>query len=179
MYLNKLRYGFFHSYFQLMAAIFDFSLFRTSGILRSSLIGLSDLENMGIAVGISLLSCIEAEIYVISHLLPVNVSDLWFLHFPKWGIIRSSLIVLPDLENMGIAVGILLLLCIEAKINDISYLLPVIGSHFLFILYPYIEHSSEYFSRVARPQRHRYSHWNFVATVYRSRDIRYFVSISG
>jgi len=52
-----------------MAAICDFSLFRTSEILRSSLIGLPDLENMGIAVGISLLSCIEAETYVISYLL--------------------------------------------------------------------------------------------------------------
>jgi len=35
-----------------------------------------DLENMGIAVGISLLSCIEAEIYVISYLLPVNCSHI-------------------------------------------------------------------------------------------------------
>jgi len=37
---------------------------------------LPDLKNMGIAVGISLLSCIEAEIYVISYLLPVNDSHL-------------------------------------------------------------------------------------------------------
>ena len=37
-------------YFRLMAAIFDFSLIRTSGSLRSSLVVLPDVENMGIAV---------------------------------------------------------------------------------------------------------------------------------
>jgi len=63
-------------YFRLMSAIFDFSFFKTWGIIRSSLIGLPDLENMGIAVGILLISYIEAEIYVISHLLPVNDSHL-------------------------------------------------------------------------------------------------------
>jgi len=42
-------------------AIFDFSLFRTSSILQSSLMVLPNVENMGIAVGISLLLCIEAE----------------------------------------------------------------------------------------------------------------------
>jgi len=35
-----------------------------------------DLENMGIAVRISLISCIEAEICDILYLLPVNVSLL-------------------------------------------------------------------------------------------------------
>jgi len=37
---------------------------------------LLNVENMGIAVEISLLSCIEAEIYVISYLLPINGSHL-------------------------------------------------------------------------------------------------------
>jgi len=37
--------------------------------------------------------------------------------------------VLPDLENIGIAVGILLISCIEAEMYVISYLLPVNGSH--------------------------------------------------
>ena len=55
-----------------MAAIFNFSLIRTSGSARSSLVVLPDLENMGMAVGSSLLSCIEAETYVISRPLPVN-----------------------------------------------------------------------------------------------------------
>jgi len=59
-----------------MAAIFDFSLIRTSDSLWGSLVVSPDLENMGIAVEISLLSSIEAEIYVISYLLPVTGSHL-------------------------------------------------------------------------------------------------------
>jgi len=67
-----------------MSAIFDFSFFQTLGIIRSSLIVLPDLENMGIADVISLLLSIEVEIYVI-YLLPVNGSHLWFLPFPHIG----------------------------------------------------------------------------------------------
>jgi len=65
-----------------MTAIFDLSPIRTSDILRSTSVVLSDLENIGIAVGISLLSCMEAEIYVISYLLPVNGSHFLFLSYP-------------------------------------------------------------------------------------------------
>jgi len=75
MYRSRdMRY--FISTFRLMAAIFDLSPIRTSGILRSTSVVLPDLENIGIAVGNSLLSCTEAEIYVISYLLPVNGSHL-------------------------------------------------------------------------------------------------------
>jgi len=49
-----------------MAAIFDFFLIHTSDSLRGSLVVSPDLENMGIAVGISLLSCIETELHLIS-----------------------------------------------------------------------------------------------------------------
>jgi len=59
-----------------MAAIFDVFPISTSGILRSTSVVLPDLENIGIAVEISLLSCMEAEIYVIYCLLPVNGSHL-------------------------------------------------------------------------------------------------------
>jgi len=59
-----------------MSAIFDFSFFQTWDIIRSSLIRLPDLKNIGIAVEIPLLLCIEAEICVISYLLPVNGSHL-------------------------------------------------------------------------------------------------------
>jgi len=96
-----------------MAAIFDLSLLRTSDSLRGSLVVSPDLENMGIAVGISLLSCIEVKIYVISYLLPVNGSHLLFLfYFQTWDILRISLIGLPDLENISSAVGMSLLSCI-------------------------------------------------------------------
>ena len=55
-----------------MAAFFETRHIRTSDSLLISLSVLPDPENMSIAVEISLLSCIEAEIYVISFLLPVN-----------------------------------------------------------------------------------------------------------
>ena len=57
---------------RLMAAIFDFRLTQTSDGTHIGLSVLPDPENMGIAVRISLLSCIRAEIYVIPHLLPKN-----------------------------------------------------------------------------------------------------------
>jgi len=67
------------TYFRLMAAIFDFSLICTSDSLRSSLIVSSDLENMGIAVGISLLLCIDTELRLISFFQPPSwISDFRF-----------------------------------------------------------------------------------------------------
>jgi len=47
-----------------MAAIFDSSQIRTSLILMSTLVVLPDIENMGIAVGISLLLRKQSEIQV-------------------------------------------------------------------------------------------------------------------
>ena len=55
-----------------MAAIFDFRHTQTSFSLHTNLTVLPDPENMGIAVEISWLSCTEAEINVMSVLLPVN-----------------------------------------------------------------------------------------------------------
>ena len=51
-------------YFRLLAAIFDFQLIRTSDSVRGSLVVLPDLKNMGMTLGILLLTRIEAEIYV-------------------------------------------------------------------------------------------------------------------
>ena len=59
-----------------MAAIFGFSLIRTLSNVHGSLVVLPDLENMDKAVGLSLLSCIEAEICVIFYPLPVNSRHL-------------------------------------------------------------------------------------------------------
>ena len=59
------------SNFWLTNDIFNSQLIHTSGGLRSSLVVLPDSKNMDIAVGISLLTCIEAEINVM-FLLPVN-----------------------------------------------------------------------------------------------------------
>ena len=69
---------------KLMYAIFDYSQIHTSSSLRSSLALLSDPKNMSIAVGISWLSSIEAEIlrYCIC-----NSGDAWrhtlIYHLPR------------------------------------------------------------------------------------------------
>ena len=55
-----------------MAAIFDLRHTQISGRIPTRLFELSDPENMGIAVGISLLSPVQAEIYDIVYVLPVN-----------------------------------------------------------------------------------------------------------
>jgi len=55
-----------------MAAIFDFLQAQTQDFIPSSIFVLLDPGNMGIDLGISFLSCIRAEIDVISYLLPVN-----------------------------------------------------------------------------------------------------------
>jgi len=59
-------------YFRLQAAIFDFSLSPTHVIVYISQVVLLDIETIGIAVGILMLSRIKAEIYVISYPLPVT-----------------------------------------------------------------------------------------------------------
>ena len=81
----KLSYALCNIYFRLMAAIFDIPLIRTLGSLRSSLVVLPDSEIVGIAVGISLLSCIRAEAYVISYLLPVNGCHIRFSTYSDVG----------------------------------------------------------------------------------------------
>jgi len=112
-----------------MAAIFDLFPIRTSGILRSTSVVLPNLENVGIAVGISLLSCMEADIYVILYLLPVNGSHLWFLPYPHIWQSSRQFFVSPALKNMGIAVGISLLLCIVTEL----LLIPFFSRHLGFL----------------------------------------------
>ena len=62
----------FRIYFLLMAAKFYFALTHTLDSLRSTLVMLLDLKNTSIAIGLSLLSGLQAEINVISHLLLVS-----------------------------------------------------------------------------------------------------------
>jgi len=80
-----LSYEQFTKYFQLMDAIFDFQQARTYDSIPNSLSLSPDPGNMGVAVGISLLSCVRAEIDVISYLLPVNGSHHWFTTYPYTG----------------------------------------------------------------------------------------------
>ena len=91
------------------------------------------LENIVFTAGILVLSCIQAEIYVISHIY-------WFLaaifDFPATRTsdsLRSTLVVLHEPECTGTAVGIPLLSRIQAMIYITSYLLPVSGHHLYFL----------------------------------------------
>ena len=60
-----------------MDGIFDFQHTKAPDSVLSSVSVLSDPKNTGIAFGISLLLCIQAEIYVIYYLLSVNGGHLW------------------------------------------------------------------------------------------------------
>ena len=62
-----------------MAAIFDFRHAQTSDSITTSLSVLPDPENMGIAVEMSLLSWLKAEIYVIFYLRPVFTPHIGYL----------------------------------------------------------------------------------------------------
>ena len=55
----------------------DFPLPVSSYSILVTSIGLIDLKNVGLAIGISLISCLQAEIYV----LPVWGSPSWISHF--------------------------------------------------------------------------------------------------
>ena len=121
-----------HINLRLTDAIFDPQLIHVSGSLRSGLVALPDPETMGIAVGISILSCIQAETYVMSDLLPVKdfIFKSWQYHMS--GSLRSGLVVLPDLANMDTAVWISMLPCKQTEIHVMSDQLPVDGRHLWF-----------------------------------------------
>ena len=55
-----------------MAATFDSAITLASESIRIKPSVLLDLENEGVAVGILLLSCIQAEINLVIYVLPVN-----------------------------------------------------------------------------------------------------------
>ena len=65
-------------YFRLMVAIFDLLVTPTSKSIYSNSTVLLDPENVGVAAGISLLSCIQTELYDIAYVLPVNGGHLRF-----------------------------------------------------------------------------------------------------
>jgi hypothetical protein len=118
-----------HIYFRLIAVIFNFSLIRTSDRVRGSLIVLPDLENMSVAVGLSMLSCTQADKDVNTYQLPVNSRHLDFRHTQLLDSLHSCPLVLLSPVNIGIAGGISLPSCIQAEMNVIFYPLPVKSDH--------------------------------------------------
>ena len=92
--------------------------------------GKLDSENIGIAVEISLMSRLEAEIHAFEVWRPPS----WIFPIPVWS---HSLLVCPngklDPENIGIAVGISLISCLEAEIHTFDVLKPPFWiTHFRF-----------------------------------------------
>ena len=83
--------------------------------IRISPSGMLDFKNVGLAVGISVISCVlpclEAEIHVLEVWRPPS----WIFPLPVWS---HSHVLSPngklDPENIGIAVGISLISCLEA-----------------------------------------------------------------
>ena len=99
----------------------NFLLRVWSHSLLVSLIGKLDPENIGIAVGISLMSCLEAEI----HAFEVLRSPSWIFPLP----IRShSILMSPngmlDPKNMGVAVEISSISCLGAEKHAINVYWP-------------------------------------------------------
>jgi len=97
---------------------------------------------VGVAVGISSLSCIKAEKFVIAYVLPAMVAIFDLLVTLTSQSIRISSSVLRDPENVGIAVRISSLSCIQAYIFVIAYLLPGMAAIFDFPGHSYIEEYS-------------------------------------
>jgi len=73
--------------------------------LYTSAVIMHDHKNIGISVGILLISCVQPELHVISYALPVTSRAIFdFLLTPTYGMAKISPVVLPDLENICIAV---------------------------------------------------------------------------
>ena len=80
---------------------------------------------MGVAVGIALIFCVQAEI----HAFEVYRLPYWICPLPVWS---HSILMSPngklDSENIGIAIGISLISCLlqslEAEIHAVEVLRP-------------------------------------------------------
>ena len=116
-------------------------------------------------IGIPLQSWLQAVIYVSLHLRFSSANfDSQVASTSK--LIHTSLTVLLDPENVGVAFGILLLSCLKAEIYVMVYAFPVYGGHLWFIT----SRRSCYFQqhwkhgwhvqRVECPRKFRGCHWN-------------------
>ena len=98
-----------HMYLRLMATIFDSPVILTTESIHNSPSVLPDPENVKVAVGISSISCIQAEIFTIAYVLPVNGGHLWSSWSP-WR--RKVLTLVPPhgwTSKMMLPVGILII----------------------------------------------------------------------
>ena len=95
-----------------MAAVLNFQLPVTSCGIQNSAIEFLDPENWGLAVGMALRSCLEAEISI-SGLAAAILN--FRLPFTSGGIPNSAIEFL-DPENWGLPVGTASLTSLEAEI---------------------------------------------------------------
>ena len=79
---------------------------HTSSSFCSSLVVLLDSKNLALVIEMSLLTCMQVEMYVIPYLLPVMAAMFDFQHTETSVRVLTSHFVLPDPKNMDIAVGI-------------------------------------------------------------------------
>ena len=80
-----------------------------------------DLKNVDIVVGIPLIFCLRAQ----THAIEVERSPSLIVPLPVWS--HGILICLNgklDPENIGIAVGISLISCLEVEINAFEFMRP-------------------------------------------------------
>jgi len=98
-----------------MAAIFDSPLTLTSDSIHYSPVALPDPENRGIAVGMLLLSRMQAEIYVSSYVLPVHGGHLWSVTYADVGQFPNLLHRVAGPQKCKDALTIALLSCIEPE----------------------------------------------------------------
>jgi len=122
-----------------------------------------------------------ALVWILSYVRVSGIS-IYTTNLPQnlsWKSIRISPVVLLDIENIGINIGILLLSRIHAEIYAILYPLPVTGRHLWFLTHPVTRQCLDQSSHVAWHQKHKYSCLNFVAILHTSWDICYFISTFG
>jgi hypothetical protein len=149
----KLSYALCHIYFRLQTAVNHSSLINTSGSFHSIIVVLPDLNNMCLAVGISLLMCIEAEMYVISYLLLVN-GHLWFTtcdtqaseQYSHWSEVSPCCLTL----KIGRLVGISLLSWLRADVHVTLYLLPVLVGATQYLLWLHHLSAMPYLGKVTK-----------------------------
>ena len=107
----------FHVYFRLMAVIFDLSLIPLSVSVQTSSTELLISENVGVAFGISLISCIEAEILRFFHFYFRFLAAIFVMRLtPTLHSVQISPVVFIDHKNAGLVVRFLLPHCIESRI---------------------------------------------------------------
>ena len=93
--------------------------------------------------------------------------------------VHTSTTELLDLENVDVALEILLISSIEAEILRYLTCNSGNGSHLRFTTYPDVGECSHYFHRVAGPRKCGCSSWNLLISCIEAEVLRCFISTSG